>query len=303
MPRFPLPFRVGLLITEQCDASCAHCWFSCDPQRGATMSHYDAQNYVNKAASIPSIEWVSLTGGEPMLHVDLVEDIVAYASDRGIKTELVTNCFWAETPEEALSVLRRLCDAGLDVLNISVDDFHQATIPFERVKISYEAAKRLGIRIVVMTALSKSSKLRLQNVSQLLGDEIPPPRRAVSREYAAIGIESGFTPVGRGAAIPRSEWHIDRSPLTGGCGAVLRDLGIKPSGEVLPCCSASATIKELGLGNLVIDSLEEMLADAWEMEVFKVLSEEGPMGLLKSQPKDVYVNKCHLCYETLKELQ
>jgi hypothetical protein len=46
-----------------------------------------------------------------------------------------------------------------------------------------------------------------------------------------------------------------------------------------------------------------MLMDAWGRDVFKVLSEKGPMGLLKTQPQDVYVNKCHLCYETLKELQ
>ena len=303
MPGFPPPFRVGLIITEQCDAGCAHCWFDCGSTRGATMSRYDAQAYVDKISRIPSIEWISLTGGEPMLHANLVEDIVVYASGQGIKTELVTNCSWAATPEKALGVLRRLSDAGLAVLNISVDDFHQAKIPFERIKISYEAAKRLGIRIIVMTVLSKSSKLRLAEVSRLLGDEIPPPRGAVPGEHAAMGIESGFTPVGRGASIPRSEWYIDGSPLTGGCGAVLRDLGIRPSGEVLPCCSASATLTRFGLGNLYNWDLGEMLADAWGRDVFRILSEKGPIGLLETHPEGVYVNKCHLCYETLMELQ
>jgi hypothetical protein len=291
------------MITEKCDAACAHCWFDCDLTRGVTMSQYDAQNYVDKVLRIPSIEWISLTGGEPMLHANLVEDVVAYASDHGLKTELVTNCSWAATPKKAFDLLRRLSDAGLTVLNISVDDFHQATIPFERVKISYDSAKSLGIRIVVMTALSKSSKLRLVDVSRLLGEEIPPTGEAIPWEHAAIGIESGFTPVGRGAAISRSEWYIDGSPLTGGCGGVLRDLGVRPNGEVLACCSASATLREFELGNLENQSLEGMLMDAWGRDVFKVLSEKGPMGLLKTQPQDVYVNKCHLCYERLKELQ
>ena len=156
-------------------------------------------------------------------------------------------------------MLRRLSDAGLDVLNISVDDFHQATIPFERVKISYEAAKRLGIRIVVMTALSKSSKLRLADVSRLLGDEIPPPRGAVPWEHAAIGIESGFTPVGRGAAIPRNEWYIDGSPLTGGCGAVLRDLGVRPSGEVLPAARLPRRSEDSSSGTWTIRALRKCL--------------------------------------------
>jgi len=303
MPGSPPPFRVALMITENCNAACAHCWFDCDPTSGATMSLTDARNYVDKASRIPSIEWISLTGGEPMLHVNLVEDIVAYASDQGIKTELVTNCSWAVTPMKAFDVLRRLSDVGLTVLNISVDNFHQATIPFERIKISYETAKSLGIRIVVMTALSKSSKLRLAEVSRLLGEEIPPPGEGVPWEHAAIGIESGFTPVGRGAAISRSDWYIDGSPLTGGCGVVLRDLGVRPSGEVLPCCSASSTLRGFELGNLNIQGLEGMLMDAWGRGFFKVLSEKGPMGLLKAQPQGVYVNKCHLCYETLRGLQ
>lgn len=300
---FPLPFRIALMITEACDASCAHCWFDCDSTNEATMSQYDAQNYVDKASRTPSIEWISLTGGEPMLHPNLVEDIVAYSSNQGIKTELVTNCSWAATQEKAFGLLRRLSAAGLTALNISVDSFHQATIPFERVKNSYEAAKSLGIRIVVMTALSKSSKLRLAEVSRLLGEEIPPPRGAVPWEHAAIGVESGFTPVGRGAAISRSEWYKDGSSLAGGCEAVLRDLGVRPSGEVLPCCSASATLRGFELGNLNNQSLEDMLTDAWGRDVFKVLSAKGPMGLLKTQPQDVYVNKCHLCYDTLKKLQ
>lgn len=303
MPGFPPPFRVGLMLTEQCDAGCAHCWFDCGPGRGASMSRYDAQDYIDKAAQVPSIEWISLTGGEPMLHPSLVEGLVAYASGRGLKTELVTNCSWAETPERASGTLKRLRDAGLDVLNVSADDFHQATIPFERVRNGYEAAKRLGIRMVVMTTLSKSSKLRLRDVARLLGDEIPPPGGAVPGEHAAIGVESGFTPVGRGASIPKDEWHLDGSPLAGGCEAVLRDLGVKPSGEVLPCCSASATLPGFRLGNLDDWDLNEILTEAWGRDVFRVLSEKGPTGLLDAPPNGVYVNKCHLCYETLKATQ
>jgi MoaA/NifB/PqqE/SkfB family radical SAM enzyme len=263
------------------------------------MSRYDAQDYIDKAAQVPSVEWISLTGGEPMLHPSLVEGLVAYASGRGLKTELVTNCSWADTPERAAGTLKRLRDAGLDVLNVSADDFHQATIPFERVGNGYGAAKRLGIRIVVMTTLSKSSKLHLMDVARLLGDEIPQPGGAVPGQHAAIGVESGFTPVGRGASIPRGEWYLDGSPLTGGCETVLRDIGVRPSGDVLPCCSASATLPGFSPGNLDDWDLPELLDRAWERNIFRVLRERGPTGLLDKPPNGVYVNKCHLCHEVL----
>lgn len=298
MPGNPKPFRVGLILTERCDASCAHCWFSCGPEKTATMSRYDAQDYVDKA-SRAGVEWISLTGGEPMLYPPLVENLVAYASGRGLRTELVTNCNWADTPDKASGTLRRLMDAGLDVVNVSADDFHQAFVPFERVGHVYAAAKRLGLKMVVMSVLSRGGS-RLSDVAAKLGDEIPPPGEAEG--HAAIGIESGFTPVGRGASLPRGEWHPDASPLTGGCGAVLRDLGVKPSGEVLPCCSASATIPGFGLGNLDDYELGGMLDEAWGSDVFKVLSEKGPTGLIDGPLKGIYVNRCHLCSEVVGRL-
>jgi hypothetical protein len=297
----PPPFRVGLILTDRCDASCAHCWFGCGPERTANMSRYDAHDYVDKAARA-GVGWISLTGGEPMLYPSLVENLIAYASGRGLQTELVTNCNWAKSREKAVGILKRLRDAGLDVLNVSADDFHQAFVPFEEVGFAYEAAKGLGVKIVVLVTRQRGG-VRLSDVACRLGDVIPEPGVPDQAAYASIGIESSFTPVGRGASIPPSEWSLDPLPLTGGCGAVLRDLGVKPSGELLPCCSTSATLPGFSLGNLDDFELEEALRRAWGMDVFRILCEKGPIGLQEKPPQGVYVNKCHLCYETLKVLQ
>lgn len=265
------------------------------------MSRYGAQDYVDRAAEA-GVEWLSLTGGEPMLYPSLVENLIAYASGHGLRTELVTNCNWAETPEKASGTLRRLMDAGLDVLNMSADDFHQAFVPFERVRNAYEAAKGVGLRMFVMSALSRGGG-RLSGLAERLGDEIPAPGSEDQGRYAAIGIESGFTPVGRGANLPRKEWVLGGSSLSGGCGAVLRDLGVKPNGDLLPCCSASATLPGFTLGNLDDSSISELLEKAWESDTFRVLSEKGPMGLHEKPPNGVFVNKCHLCHETLRQIQ
>lgn len=294
----PKPFRVGLILTEQCDVSCAHCWFSCGPEKTATMSFRDAQNYVDKA-SRAGVEWISLTGGEPMLFPLLVENIVEHASRLGMRTELVTNCNWAKSTETASSTLRSLINAGLNVVNVSADDFHQAFVPFDRVAHVYAAAKRLGLKIVVMSALSNGSS-RLADFAAKLGDEIPPPGEANS--HAAIGIESGFTPIGRGSSLPLREWHTETYSLTGGCRAVLRDLGVKHNGEVLPCCSASATIPKFSLGKLDVIELGELLDKAWAADIFKVLSKKGPIGLLNEPTEGIYVNKCHLCSKVVNSL-
>lgn len=294
----PSTFRVGLILTERCGAGCAHCWFGCEAEKGATITIEYAQDYIDMITGVPTIEWLSVTGGEPMLYPNLVEGVVAYASGRGLRTELVTNCWWAKSPAKAIGTLRRLSDAGLDVLNISADDFHQASIPFERVKVCFDAAKGLGLKIIVMTTVGRTSRIRLADVSRLLGEEIPAPRDVDPAVHFAIGVESPFTPVGKAALLPREEWVVGAEPLSGGCNLVLRDLGLRPDGEVLPCCSAAATLPGFGIGNLNDARLEELLATAWKVDVFRTLRERGPMGLLERPPAD-YVNKCHLCYEVL----
>ena len=68
-------FRVGLLITERCNIECAHCWLGSGPDRGATMSMEDARGCISQAGEIPTVEWISLTGGEPFLYPELLEPL------------------------------------------------------------------------------------------------------------------------------------------------------------------------------------------------------------------------------------
>jgi hypothetical protein len=70
----------------------------------------------------------------------------------------------------------------------------------------------------------------------------------------------------------------------------------------MPCCSASATISGFSIGNLTEWSLGDLLDKAWRSEIFQVLREKGPLGLTEKHWDGVYVNKCHLCSETLKPI-
>ena len=154
----------------------------------------EARGYVDQALEIPSVEWVSLTGGEPFLVPETLSELVSYASRRGLKTECVTNCFWASTPGEARRTLGALADVGLTAVNISCDDFHQRHISFDRVENCFNAAKELGLKMVIMCATSKSSELGIREVARRLGeDEIHvlgdvEPKGRVS----ALGVETGF---------------------------------------------------------------------------------------------------------------
>jgi hypothetical protein len=298
-------FRVGLLLTERCNVACAHCWFGSGPGKTARMSLREALDHIDQAREIETVRWISFTGGEPFLLPRTLPRLVEHASALGFSTECVTNCFWAVTPTAAERTLRGLRDAGLDVIDVSADDFHQRHVPFERVRNCYEAAKSLRLKIVIMCAASRSGRLRIREVARLLGNDeihiigdVAPPASP-----RALAIETGFVPVGRGAEIPEDEWLID-GDADGPCRVALSDIAIDPSGRVLPCCSAAGLASMAVMGNAKLCRLKGIVEDAGGRRLFKILRAEGPIGLQRlvgQMRREIYVSRCHLCHEVLTD--
>lgn len=277
------------------------------------MTLTEAKIYINQAREFPTLEWISLSGGEPFLLPDMLVELVSHVSNFELKTECVTNCFWAHTERIALKQLRRLSSAGLDVINISADDFHQEFIPFERVRNCFNAAKQLGLKIVIMCVISKSSKLRAPEIIKRLGDEnIYILRSGIEKPclegVTALLVETGFLPAGRATKLPLNERMPNHRPLFGGgCPFVLRDIAVTPEGRVLACCSAGALTNSLDIGNVKSQRLWKIIEEANKRQFIKKLSLDGPRNLLKRlDPNtqvewDKCINKCHLCFEVLSD--
>lgn len=291
----PPLFRVGLLLTERCDAACRHCWFSSSPDREDSMTIEQAKRYVDEAAA-NGASWVSFTGGEPFLVYGLLRRLTAHASSMELLSEAVTNCNWATTRKRAFELLSPLKDAGLDTLNMSVDDFHQECIPLERVRNCYEAAKWLGLKPVLMIAVKKGSSITADRIGEILedpgiqvlgGERVPNP--------SALAMETHFTPVGRGEKTSRHELrpaHVESEP----CRQLLTDIGVRPNGDVMPCCGPLGARGDAVIGNLEEESLREMLENAWLNPRLRMIYETGG-----HQPDGSYVSRCHMCVEAYRK--
>ena len=302
-------YRVGLILTEQCNIACRHCWFASQPDKTARMSLDEALGYVAQAGEIPTLKWLSISGGEPFLFPEMLSQIISFASKIGLHTECVTNCFWAKSEEDAFKTLQVFKDAGLEVINLSADDFHQEHLPFAYVHNCYRASRRLGLKPVIMCTAGRSSRLTLDRVVGFLGDEgirILGSGVPEARPVTALAIQSGFLPLGRAASIPKDELLIGENPLEGPCRTVLRDVSISPSGTVFPCCSAGGLVKGVEIGNARQAKLGDIVDRARSNIIFKTLMTEGPEGLRRRYAvpcrENGYVNKCHLCYEVLREV-
>ncbi len=110
------PYRKALVqITERCNLKCAHCFVSAGPF-GDTMPLEEIRNRVIPQLQESRVKRVTLTGGEPFVHEDLLEVVDAFRSaDMGVG--LCTNA--TLTSDEQIEAL-----AGMGVhANVSLDGF------------------------------------------------------------------------------------------------------------------------------------------------------------------------------------
>lgn len=201
-----------------------------------------------------------------------------------MKTEVVSNGYWAKTPAIATQVLESLRKRGLDVLNLSIDDFHQEQVPINNVRNAYNTALKLGIKIVIMTTTTKNNKITTKTIPELLQDEkiqnlqclkLPSPN--------ALLIETQITPIGRGETIKELEYkHFSEIK----CREALRDIGIGPDGEIYPCCGPLA--KKRSLGNIKDSSLEDILKRAGRETFFTSIRGGTPIS-------GTFTSRCHAC--------
>ena len=206
------------------------------------------------------------------------------------KHVLVTNGYWAESAHSAKKTLTPLVDAGLNVLNLSVDDFHTEYIKFYNINNAYWAAVELDTKIVLMVSTGKNSTLNSETIPKLLEDkkiQISGKPKIINPN--AVIFETQFTPIGRGTNLEYTPHHIQH--LT--CSDVLRDIGIKPNGAVLPCCGPLGSLTTIG--NINQQPLETILTKAKNNpKIIKI--KQGPN--IKGQ----HASKCHACLENISAI-
>lgn len=101
---------------------------------------------VRKAAGEYNINSLMTFGGEPLLYPEEVCKIHAAAHDAGIiARQLITNGFFSRDEEKIQRVTEALAESGVNEILLSVDAFHQETIPIEPVMAFAKAVHALGI--------------------------------------------------------------------------------------------------------------------------------------------------------------
>jgi hypothetical protein len=268
------------------------------------MTFEAVRRYMQSFDEIASLEWLALTGGEPLLFFDDIQKVLAYAKQCSLKTKLVTNAYWATDEHTALERLKALIDSGLDFLGISADVYHEEYIPLERVKYCLSASRKLnlGHEVAMITGQKDAESTRrilhdlhLDTEGVLVSDKLH-----LLDTVSYLGILRGRTAVvlmpaqsfGRATAHPeRVAWVPAETLKHVTCPMVGRVVSVNPLGHAHWCCCmfgrdgvrntcfevgnlTDTTLAEID-GKLRTDPLVAFLAYQGPFELFRHLRDGG----------------------------
>jgi MoaA/NifB/PqqE/SkfB family radical SAM enzyme len=178
-------------LNNACNARCGFCGFALDKLPRKDW-HYVERDGALEAIDIlyrQAVRYLVLTGGEPMLHPDLLK-IVQRASDLGMKVLLVTNAGLLKPHR-----IRELVAAGLSSFIISIDAADAET--HERNRGLPGVCERIREAIVVIDDLGLHSTASV-TMSRLVDYEALPDFlkslgfKAVTFSYPLTKLDSNF---------------------------------------------------------------------------------------------------------------
>ena len=145
--------KIEFVVTYACTGRCKHCSEGEHTSCGEWIDPEIAADAMRKIAAEYDIRTVMTFGGEPLLYTDAVYAIMTAAKELNIpKRQVITNGYFSKNADKIREVAERLATCGVNDLLLSVDAFHQETIPLDVVKQFAAETKKRDIPIRLQPA-------------------------------------------------------------------------------------------------------------------------------------------------------
>ena len=300
--------RIVFSVTYDCPISCKYCVTKSGPWQGPALDTSFMSSLIDEALELGHLASVVFTGGEPLLKLNDVEETIRYAHQHRLWTRIVTNSFWATTPEVAFYTLSSLKQAGLSEINLSCDDLHQEHIPMERVRNAHQAARKLDLPTLIAHKQVKNGRITPESISDFMGVKLTEFKEGEVNQRTDLYSSSLTIPIGHGVnSLNQDDYIIYPSnslACSAPCSSILSSIIVSPTKEVRICCGMiDQRVPELTVGNLENQTLAEIVCEGNTDLIANWLALEGPYGIMSFIREKVpeihfqekYVNHCHLC--------
>ncbi len=290
-------------VTYACNLNCPHCLTDSGPGNSKALGKKGAFRII-EALAAAKVLYLSLSGGEPFLHPDILE-LLARIADTGMRMDIATNGF--HLPARIIKGLRGLpvfqVQVSIDGIGAEHDRFRGRAGAFENACKTLRRLKDEGLSTSISTTVTgqnvgrlselidlavaigcnafkaipfipagrgqrNSMELCLDPVGSLKMSRILAER---SRELAGqinISTESTFLFL----LDPPAGDETDEGPML--CSAGQDELSVGADGTVYPC----PFLHDFPLGNLLSDSLERIWHESPVLNYLRRLSKKHMTG-------------------------
>jgi MoaA/NifB/PqqE/SkfB family radical SAM enzyme len=266
------------LLTYQCNFACDHCFVWGGPKAEGVMTLDDIRGIYREGRKLGTVRRIYFEGGEPFLYFPIMIEGLREAKQMGFETGIVTNGYWATTPEDAIEWLKPIAEAGIDDLTVSDDSLHYRKGD-NRAKNAIGAAKELGLPIGTI-AIEEPEKY----FKEIERGEKPAAGAVMFRGRAAEKLLGN---------LPRKSWKefqkcVDENFLS------QSRVHLDPLGYVHLC-------QGIAMGNFKREPLSKLIEDFDPLThpICGPILDRGPVGLAEAYGaphEEAYVDECHLCY-------
>lgn len=239
---------------------------------------------------------VVITGGEPFYDTNHLRSILKLTAEYGLVPAIVTNAFWADTPETAYNLLASMPEVKM--LSISTDKYHQKFIPVSYIDNALVAVHRLGIACNLSVCIEKGEDEESASILNSLKKMAEGESILISYVY----------PAGRAKGKRTHSAVFDRDTEQYCCSGAESPI-IFPDGRVVGCMGVVDGLSgkhPLLLGDANLRSLAEILSGADQNVFLHMLRLWGPAAVIRKMQESGMHNSeleelaggsdCDLCY-------
>lgn len=145
--------KIEFVVTNACTGRCKHCSEGEHTFSGEYIDPEIAADAVRRISSEYDIKTVMAFGGEPLLYIDATSAIINAARDMNVpRRQVITNGYISKSEDKIRETVRKLAQCGVNDLLLSVDAFHQESIPLGVVKLFAAEVIDCGIPIRLQPA-------------------------------------------------------------------------------------------------------------------------------------------------------
>jgi len=277
---------IHVLLTYKCTNECDHCFLHCGPWCEGTFTLHQLRELIREIARIPTVDTVYFEGGEPFLFYPLLLDALRLVRSAGLKSGIVTNGYWATSPEDVELWLRPMLDMGIADFSVSVDDFHSSKGENSPGAIAFRTAAKLGLPCaeICIERPAAASRAPAAKGQPVTGGRVLFKGRAAEKLTAGLPLRHWreLTTCPHEELAEPERVHVDAY------------------GNVQVC-------QGISIGNLWVTPLSQLMGEyrAQCHPVMAPLICGGPAQLVQRFGLDVaegYCDECHLCYTARKLL-